>query len=113
MEAVEVAEAVERVAVVLFFGEALVAVADGWGEVADAAADHEPVVVAEVVGREHRDAERAGLVVEKLLRERIAGGDQLAEALGFVAGGAGGFVERMVGPFREALGGIPTGGRAR
>src|SRR5690242_19217327 len=90
---------------ILFFSESLVALADRRGEIANAAADDEAVIVAHVVRCKHRDAEGAGLIVEELLSERIASGDEFAEALSFVAGGAGRFVERMVGPLgeREAI----------
>jgi len=84
LEAVKVAEPVERVTAILCFGKLAITLADRGNEIADAAADDEAVVVAEVVDAEQGDAEGAGLVVEEFLRERIAGGDELAQALGFV-----------------------------
>lgn len=97
-DSADILEGVERVAAVGLLHFELVLFPEGFGQAADSAADHQQIVIAEVVGVEQRDPERMGLVDEEFERQFVTVIGEFAKLFGFVANGALLRVEGVIFP---------------
>ena len=71
---------------------------EGFRQAADSAANHQQIVITEVVGVEQRDPQRVGLVEEEFERQFVTVISEFAKLFGFVANGALLCVEAVIFP---------------